>query len=268
MAYIESKIMTKNIISLTAIPSRFDGLLPTLTSLHNQTADIDQIILYIPKIYRRDQFNPYTIPQLPKWCEIRILDMDYGPATKILGAVKEFENQDVRLLYCDDDRIYHPNWAAELIKKSEENPEKAICAYGSSKSDFLNRNQRKKSKNWRYRLKRAASFGLWKPEKKRFGGDIIIAQGYAGVLVKPSFFADDVYDIPDMLWAVDDIWLSGHLAKNGILIEGLENGADLSEHNMDNRVDELRKATLEGANRHEADKACFDYYQKKYNVWK
>ena len=259
--------MTKNIISLTAIPSRFDGLLPTLTSLKNQTADIDQIILYIPKEYRRDKFNPYTMPKLPDWCALRILDMDYGPATKILGAVKEFENQGARLLYCDDDRIYHPNWAEELIKKSEENPEKAICAYGASLADFISFNQKKRSKDWKYRLKRAASFGLWKPKGKKIGGDTAFAMGFAGVLVKPQFFTSEVFDIPEKIWAVDDIWLSGMLAKNNIGIITLNDGQALSDHNAENRVDELRKATLEGLSRHHANKACFDYFRDTYGIW-
>ena len=43
-----------------------------------------------------------------------------------------------------------------------------------------------------------------------------IAQGFAGVLVDPDWFGPAATEIPEALWAIDDIWLSGWLAVQGI----------------------------------------------------
>ena len=45
------------IISLTSIPPRFSYLSETLNSLVNQTADIEDIILYIPRKYKRFEYD-------------------------------------------------------------------------------------------------------------------------------------------------------------------------------------------------------------------
>ena len=45
----------------------------------------------------------------------------------------------------------------------------------------------------------------------RKAGFADILQGLGGVVVRPDFFDDEAFDIPDILWAVDDVWLSGML---------------------------------------------------------
>jgi hypothetical protein len=52
----------------------------------------------------------------------------------------------------------------------------------------------------------------------REAGYVDILQGLGGAVVRPEFFDDAAYDIPEVIWAVDDVWLSGILAKNGVPI--------------------------------------------------
>jgi hypothetical protein len=49
-------------------------------------------------------------------------------------------------------------------------------------------------------------------------GYIDILEGWDGVVVRPEFFDDFAWQIPDILWTVDDVWLSGCLERQGIPI--------------------------------------------------
>ncbi len=46
-------------------------------------------------------------------------------------------------------------------------------------------------------------------------GCLDILERCGGVLVKPSFFSDGLFNVPEKVWSVDDIWLSGMLVYNG-----------------------------------------------------
>ena len=106
----------KTIISLTSIPSRFKHISTTLDSLLAQDTKVDKIILYVPKYYQR--FNKKLDKLLRLKGVAKFSDNDYGPATKILPAVKDFFEEDVGL-FCDDDRIYPKNLVSTLISASK-----------------------------------------------------------------------------------------------------------------------------------------------------
>ena len=65
-----------------------------------------------------------------------------------------------------------------------------------------------------------------KPSFKKFrsGGYVAIGEGYGGFMVKPQFFDKTMWDIPPVMWTVDDVWLSGHLDSKGIGIWGSNAG--------------------------------------------
>lgn len=104
------------IVSLTAIPPRFNELMPTLLSLKAQKhVNIREIRLDLPKSYRRFPFDPATdLPDLPDWVTLHLHDQDYGPATKILPAAQAYAGQDVLLFFCDDDQQYEPDLLYKL----------------------------------------------------------------------------------------------------------------------------------------------------------
>lgn len=94
-----------------------------------------------------------------------------------------------------------------------------------------------------------------------------VLQGLGGAVVRPEFFDDIAYDIPDVIWAVDDVWLSGMLALKGIPIwlpAGLEEPRTTAAHD----VASLYLATIEGANRAEANRRCIEYMQQHFNIWR
>lgn len=91
-------------------------------------------------------------------------------------------------------------------------------------------------------------------------------EGFGGALVKPNFFDEDAFNIPDVVWAVDDVWLSGCLARRGVPIWALADQHD-TQHTPAGVYDALHKATIEGADRDEANMACIRYFQEAHGVW-
>ena len=122
----------KTIISLTTIPSRFKYIGETLESLLAQDIKVDKIILYVPKYYKRFDEKLDKLPPVPKGIVAKFSETDYGPATKILPAVKDFLDEDVRIIFCDDDRIYPKNLVSTLISASKKRPNDVITLEGLS----------------------------------------------------------------------------------------------------------------------------------------
>ena len=103
--------MVKFVISLTTIPPGFVHVRECLQSLLVQAADVAAISLHIPQSYKRFACAESHLPRLPKAVNLRVVDEDLGPATKILPACREYQAQDVFILSCDDDKIYDRGWA-------------------------------------------------------------------------------------------------------------------------------------------------------------
>lgn len=274
------------IVSLSSIPPRFDKLGPTLECLLNQTAKIDRIIIYIPTSYRRFPDWDGTLPDVPENVEIRRVDRDLGPATKILFAAQEFRGQDVELLLCDDDRRYKPHWAQSLLDARKDHPNDAIAIAGFEanrygQSQMLNRPQpratrRSRSLDLRFQIRMVWEF-LFPPVERKYlreptrvlfkkPGYVDCFEGFGGALMQPDFFDEQSFDIPEVIWAVDDVWLSGCLARNGIKIWALADQHD-TQHTPAGVYDALHKATIEGNDRDQANMACIKHFQEAHGVW-
>ncbi|AJE48339.1 hypothetical protein P73_3624 [Celeribacter indicus] len=262
---------------MTAIPPRFDDLMPTLLSLRAQRqVTVREIRLDLPQGFRRFTFDPATdLPDLPDWVTVRIVGRDYGPATKILPAAQDYAGQDVFLFYCDDDQRYEPDLLHKLGTAAEARPNDVIANMGYNLHERLDnpcydfphgfqpRAQRRR-KDWRYRLWRLRS-GF----RKKFAfvgtpGYIDIAEGFGGVLARPSFFTPDMYDIPEILWTVDDPWLSGHFTKNG---HGIWRPADTFRFDHNRGAEALANFVCEGHGRASADTLCIEYFRREYGIW-
>nr|MDJ0827496.1 glycosyltransferase family A protein [Rhodobacter sp.] len=116
------------VITLSSVPPRFGKIGATLESLAGQGAE--KVLLYIPETYRRFPDWDGTLPKVPEGVEIRRLDEDFGPATKVLGAAREFRRQDVDLLFCDDDQRYGPGWAQTFLDLKARHPGAVIATLG------------------------------------------------------------------------------------------------------------------------------------------
>ncbi len=274
------------IVSLSSIPPRFDKLGPTLDCLLRQEARADRIILWIPERYRRFPDWDGRLPDVPDGVEIRRVPDDLGPATKVLYAAREFRGQDLDILLCDDDRRYKPHWARAFLDARREHPRACIAIagfeadrYGQSK--MLNRPQprarrRARGLDLRFQLRMAWEF-LFPPVERKYlreptrvlfrqSGYVDCFEGFGGALVRPDFFDDADFEIPDVIWAVDDVWLSGCLARKGVPIWALADQHD-TQHTPAGVYDALHKAQIEGSDRDEANKACIRHFQDTHGVW-
>lgn len=273
-------------ITLSSIPPRFDKLSPTLDCLLRQTAKIDQIILYIPKSYRRFPDWDGQLPEVPAGVEIRRVPDDIGPATKILFAAEEFRGRDIDLLLCDDDRRYKPGWAQAFVEARKSHPDACIAIagfeadrYGQSRMENRRHPRatpRGRAFDLRFQARMIWEF-LFPPVERKYlreptrvlfrkPGYIDCFEGFGGALVKPDFFDETAFDIPEVIWAVDDVWLSGCLARKGIPIWALADQHD-TQHTPAGVYDALHKATIEGSNRDAANKACIAYFRDTHGVW-
>lgn len=262
------------VITLSSIPTRFDSLDQTLRSLCAQTANVEAVVLYIPLAYRRFPEWDGVPPAVPAGVTVRRVEEDFGPATKILPAVRDYAGQDVELLFCDDDKIYDPGWAARYVAARLDHPTACIAEAGHDIADIpedaraatrLPRALRAR-KGWRYRVRRTLSLWRYKPFAYAAGGHVDIFEGYGGVLVRPEFFSPAVFEIPDILWTVDDPWLSGNLETNGRPI--WLNGAGRTPRTQRaSGSDPLFYLIHDGHGRYAAHQACIDYYRSRHGIW-
>lgn len=265
-----NRTATKNYITLTTIPPRFDSIEPTLNSLVEQDADIAGVFLILPRTYRKRDFEMKLLPPVPNGVEILWADADLGPATKILPAVKAFRGQNVRLIYCDDDRLYHHDWASRLIAHNEVYPDQAAADAGELVAAIDMRATRDTSF---HKTLNTVTLGLYgKPHRRSVrklvpkSGQIDIAKGYGGVVIRPEFLDDRVFDIPSNLWAVDDIWLSGHLACSGTRVH-LTGPVPRSTRLSSAKTSSLLKFQIEGLGRDRLNLACVNYLRESYGIW-
>lgn len=264
------------IISLTAIPPRFSGLGPTLESLLEQSAD--QVRLHIPRAYRRFPEWDGSLPVVPAGVQIIRCDTDLGPATKILPAARDLRGEDTQILFCDDDCIMPRGWATRLFALQARRSDQAVAVY--VRPSYLPDTPPPTGRQaWQvpirydlpYRASRLAHklFGTPVVHRRPFWvsgyGDVFF--GVGGVVVRPDFFDDVAFDIPDIAWLVDDIWLSAMLARRGIRIycpwrAALPKSQDTSEQ------DSLLSATFHGKGRQELNCAAAKYCRDHFGVWR
>ncbi len=272
------------IVSLSTIPARFTHIGATLHSLIAQTAPIDEIRLYIPRKYRRFPDYDGSLPDVPKGVRIIQPSDDLGPASKVLFAVDDLRGTDTTIIYCDDDRIYETDRFARMMAESLQRPKMCIAPWTFDLDRFGITVQAQRQprptpfrKDWTYRLTRirhqlrylATSKTTPKPVIPRLGrgGFRDIAEGFGAVLVRPDFFDGDCFDIPPVLWSVDDIWLSGQLERRDIPI--WTPPAYVAPPETGNHLQApLFQAVIDGADREQANIACVRYMQDTYGIWR
>ena len=276
----------KVILSLSTIPPRFGMLGASLNSLLNQKRKADEIHVYVPKVYRRFPEHNFFKPDVPEGVKIKVVDYDYGPATKILPCALEYRGTNTRIIYCDDDRFADPSWLDRIMQCSNERPEDVIVSTGMTLQDYglsikkQNLTSRAKTVKVKYDLtyitKRFKQKILEtitrkpqiKPARCRYdiSGYVDFALGMGGVSVKPDFFDDAFFDIPEILWSVDDIWLSGNFTRQGRGIWA-SNKIKMPVHTGASDVSGLADTIIEGHDRNKSDMACISYFRNMYGIW-
>lgn len=263
------------VISLSTIPPRFQEIGPTLDSLAKQ-AGVDEIRLYIPRAYRRFPEYSGELPDVPDRIKIIRPDDDLGPASKVLFAIQSLRETEAQILFCDDDRIYQAGWAERLLSEQSARPEDCVAVIGKDlpasarsrqpRAVRARRTVKYRARRIYHRITKGNVYPRPEPVIIAKPGYVDVLQGYGGAVVRPRFFDDQAFDIPDVLWTVDDYWLSGLLAARGIgiwLPAGFERPAATSANDLDALFD----ATIDGAGRLEANQQCISYMQRHFHIW-
>jgi FkbM family methyltransferase len=219
-----SKMGKRCVVSLTSTPDRVFKIRPVLESLLAQTVQPDAIILTLPQVFRRNG-QPYVVPSwlsdpsdaqfLPGVTVYRI-SRDYGPATKVMGALECEHDPQTRIIYVDDDAVYHPDMVADLCRRSEAMPGSAL---GYSGIGFFASSPDAAQLIPLFMLERAFA--------RKMVTDCVLSvpalEGHWGVLVKRGFFDLDAFrailspdDVARALYMNDDVSINAHLASRSI----------------------------------------------------
>ncbi|MCY4006819.1 MAG: hypothetical protein OXE84_08375 [Rhodobacteraceae bacterium] len=248
----------------------------TVASLLKQNLKPDSIELYIPRNYRRFPDHVFGLPDIPDGVTVEVINDDLGPATKLLPCVKKYRGSDVRIVYCDDDRIYWKSWLRNIVAIGDERPGECIayCGYDvpsqNNKPNAFRRrgtgvqNLHKNLPFWIARdLVRLVCWLKGEEDQPKcsmrgpFCGYVDIVEGCNGVLVSSEMFDCKVFDIPPILWAVDDVWISGHLERRCIKRWSLS--LFILHRNVHEHSHALLNVAIDGVNRHDANQLCFDH---------
>lgn len=98
-------------VCFSTIPSRFKILEQIIQSFYRQIVRPHKIIITVPQKYHKFSYELSEIENICKkysdLVHLLLIDFDYGPATKIYGALKSLElYPNCSVMVCDDDVIY------------------------------------------------------------------------------------------------------------------------------------------------------------------
>lgn len=179
----------KFVVSMTTSPKRVGEIGPVIASLKRNSLQPDLIIVNLPRVFLR---NGSTFGALPafltsdpavfvNWCE------DFGPATKILGALPLVHEPDAVIISVDDDIWYPPHHLKKLYLKSVKHPGRVITG------------------------------------KSAIPGFIV--EGFSGVVYRRGFFGNPgevgrwIRESPKSCYLADDFVLSNYLLNRHVSIE-------------------------------------------------
>lgn len=124
------------VISLSSIPPRFGTLGTVLESLVAQSAPVTEVRLNIPKTYRRFPDDSFSLPDVPDGVRIVRVEEDLGPATKVLPTLADLAGTQTPIIFCDDDRVVHKDWAANLLNASKSHKDMCVCNAGFFRHNY------------------------------------------------------------------------------------------------------------------------------------
>jgi hypothetical protein len=196
------------IASLSTVPDRINNLRPTIRSLLKQTRPPDEIVLAIPEFSVRER-RPYVVPKyISRLPRVRVLRcrQDWGPATKFIAAIQDelaAGRQNTLIMVVDDDRVYPRDALETYLHYSEQLPDAALCFRGAAMPSTLDWDDAK--------MIRASELREPRP--------VAVITGCGSYLIQPRFFDESLWDYsvaPQVVFPIDDIWISGWLSRRGV----------------------------------------------------
>uniref|UniRef100_A0A6C0KQD3 Glycosyltransferase 2-like domain-containing protein n=1 Tax=viral metagenome TaxID=1070528 RepID=A0A6C0KQD3_9ZZZZ len=186
---------TKNkiIVSMTTTTGNLENIKASVNSILDQTVHSDQIIISIPEdkdIVLPDYIKNNHIVLVHK------LSKDYGKSASIFSPLLREKDGEALIILVDDAGIYGSDFIETLVDTSNQNPNSVIFVSGyNGKELAVNKTK------------------VNNPESN----DIISVPD--GVLIKPKFFNDDIFnleDSPQDIINTPDVLLSSYLKKHNI----------------------------------------------------
>ena len=236
----------RTVVSISSFGRRVFHMAQCLDSIFSQSYAPDRIIVSIPKTYRKGegswcdprgtdcvsdpthydespesivrwfsnymasnyttQTNNHSVFEFPN-LTLQFLDLDWGPATKALGALLLEHDPDTVIITLDDDLVYNRetvHWLASHIGHN------MALSFGCEMLDHLHND---------FQSFTTRELGnLFATTPRVCKGWLI---GWTAVAYRVGHFAHDVWTYLDRLprgcFYNDDIWLSGYIAKRGVL---------------------------------------------------
>jgi len=191
----------KVVVSFTTIPSRSKYIPDILSKLSKQTVKPDTIYVNIP-YYSKRLKTRYTIPFDTTTLDDNVVIVrceDYGPATKLLGAIEYEDNPDTIFVTIDDDQDYHKDMLKTIIINSIKNPN-SVVSFSALESNLM------------------TSICFFNNKKSP---DAFFIEGFAGVSYRRKFITKDMIEyfennLSDDCFLSDDLVISSWMEILGI----------------------------------------------------
>ncbi|KAJ3068930.1 hypothetical protein HK102_007035, partial [Quaeritorhiza haematococci] len=198
------------VVSLTSFPGRLERINDTIHSIANQSRKVDRILLSIPWEVKRVKV-PAELPPIVKELEEEFKGIlkikrteDYGPSTKLLGALLDEKDPETIIITVDDDTIYHRDMVLSLVDTIHRIPNVAPC--------FV-------CEIWPWWFPFKPIYQLWEGECRGW------ANAFAATAFRVGYFGEgegegrpifDYSEAPKGCRLHDDVWITGNMYRRGI----------------------------------------------------
>jgi hypothetical protein len=188
------------VVAMTTTTERIAHIQPALRSLLDQTCPADRVLLALPARSRRTGAPYPAPPPLPVGVELLACE-DEGPATKLLPVLRA--EPAACIVVADDDQSYPADFLEVLLAAHRRDRHAALGWLGWQLLPGVPARD----------LELVFATAVTRPT------DVDVLHGTWGYLVPPNALDETVHQFdgwpPEVRW-VDDIWISGHLARRGI----------------------------------------------------
>jgi len=137
---------------------------------------------------------------------VQFLDKDWGPGTKLVGALLLETHPDTVVITCDDDTVYHRDTVQWLATHMKENTALSFAC-----------------EIWRTDRSGTVCFGMWTIFDWALRSPRVCdgwLSGWAAVAYHVSSFRPDIWtfaqSLPAGCYNNDDMWLSAYISRQGV----------------------------------------------------